>query len=63
MNKAPVMFRVYRGRRGRRGRTGSMPKHEWSEDGLRVRFESQPGQWGDWSSPLAGITDQTRSTT
>ena len=39
-----------------------MPKHEWSEDGLRVRFESQPGQWGAWSSPLTGITDQTRST-
>lgn len=56
MKTAPRMIRVIRGRRGRRGRTGHAPKHEWNEDRTRVRFETNPGQWGEWSALLSEQT-------
>ena len=35
-----------RGEPGTQGPIGPMPRHEW--DGTKLRFEIQPGQWGEW---------------
>lgn len=35
-----------------------MPRHEWSEDRKRIRFEINPGEWGEWSALLA-LTENT----
>lgn len=31
---------------------GQMPQHEWDKSKTRFRFETAPGEWGEWSHPL-----------
>lgn len=40
------------GEQGPRGPIGPMPRHEWKDD--QVRFEEEPGVWGEYSPHLRG---------
>lgn len=42
------------GPEGPEGPVGPMPISEWDSEGVRVRFEVEPGVWGPWSEKLRG---------